>query len=101
MNGLDHRGAGLRAAVRAAIAADDLEDTVRAVLEARFPAKGSGVSLDEAGAALRMSPALVAHIEFAALCAIAARRSQRGAVIQTTSGPGVWTGRSHAGRGGA
>lgn len=29
MNGPDHHGAGLRAAVRAAIAADDLEDTVR------------------------------------------------------------------------
>jgi hypothetical protein len=101
MNGANHRGAGLRAAVRAAIAADDLEDTVRAVLEARFPAEGQGASLDEAGAALGMSPALVAHIEFAALCAIAAGRSQPGAAIQSTTGPGTAPGRSHAGRGGA
>jgi len=100
MNGLDHQGAGLRAAVRAAIAADDLEAPVRAVLEARFPAEGPGASLDEAGAALGMSPALVAHIEFAALCAIAAGRSQPGAAIQTTSGLGTVPGRSHARRGG-
>ncbi len=101
MNGSDHQGAGLRAAVRAALAADDLEDTVRAVLEVRFPAEGLGASLDEAGAVLGMSPALVAHIEFAALCAIAAGRSHPGAAIQTMSGPGASPGRSHAGRGGA
>jgi DNA-directed RNA polymerase sigma subunit (sigma70/sigma32) len=99
MNGADHQGAGLRAAVRAAIAADDLEDTVRAVLERRFPAEGQGTSLDEVGAALGMSPAMVAHIEFAALCAIAAGRSQPGAAIQTRSGPGGWPGRLHS-RGG-
>jgi hypothetical protein len=95
MNGPDPRGAGLRDAVRAAIAGDDLEDTVRAVLEARFPAEGQGASLDEGGVALGMSPALVAHIEFAALCAIAAWRSQRGAAIQTMGGPGATPGRSH------
>jgi hypothetical protein len=101
MNGADRQGAGLRAAVRAAIVADDLEAPVRAVLEARFPADGQGASLDEAGAVLGMSPALVAHIEFAALCAIAAGRSRGGAAIQTMSGPGASPGRSHAGRGGA
>ena len=100
MNGADRQGAGLRAAVRAAIAADDLEDAVRAVLERRFPAEGQGDSLDEAGAALGMSPAMVAHIEFAALCGIAARRSHPGAAIQTTRGPDT-SGHSHAGRGGA
>jgi hypothetical protein len=98
MNGADHQGAGLRAAVRAAIAADDLEDTVRAVLEARFPTEGQGASLDEAGAALGMSPAMVAHIEFAALCAIAAGGSRCDAAIQTPSGPGTSPGRTHAGR---
>ncbi|MGE0029444.1 MAG: hypothetical protein AB7O78_19775 [Thermoleophilia bacterium] len=76
MNGADHLGAGLRAAVHAAIAGDGLEDTVRAVLERRFPPEGPGASLDEAGAALGMSPAMVAHVEFAALCAIAAARSR-------------------------
>ena len=74
---------------------------MRAVLEVRFPAEGAGASLDETGAALGMSPAMVAHIEFAALCAIAAGRSRAGAAIQTTSGPGASPGRSHAGRGGA
>lgn len=95
MNSPDHQGAGLRAAVRAAIAREDLEAPVRAVLERRFPAEGAGASLDEAGAALGMSPALVAHIEFAALCAIAAERSRRGADIQTTSGADT-SGCSHA-----
>ena len=99
MNGADHQTAGLRAAVRAAIAADDLEDTVRAVLEVRFPAEGAGASLDEAGTALGMSPALVAHIEFAALCAIAAGHSQPGAAIQATSGAGASSSCSNAGRG--
>ena len=98
MNGTDHHGAGLRAAVRAAIASDDLEAPVRAVLELRFPAMGPGAGLDEAGAALGMSPAMVAHIEFAALCAIAARRSRCDAAIQTPSGPGTSPGRTHAGR---
>ncbi|WP_217913840.1 hypothetical protein [Miltoncostaea marina] len=84
MNGPDHQGAGLRAAVHAAIAADGLEDTVRAVLERRFPAEGPGASLDEAGAALGMSPAMVAHIEFAALCTIAGR-SRQSAAIPTSS----------------
>ena len=99
MKGADHRGAGLRAAVHTAIAADGLEDAVRAVLERRFPPEGPGASLDEAGAALGMSLAMVAHIEFAALCAIAAGRSHPGAAIQTTSGPGTSPDRSHAGRG--
>ena len=101
MIGADYQGAGLRAAVHAAIAADGLEDMVRAVLERRFPAEGPGASLDEAGAALGMSPAMVAHIEFAALCAIAAGRSHEDAAIHTTSGPGASPARSHAGRGGA
>jgi len=90
MNGADHEGA----AVHAAIAADGLEDTVRAVLERRFPPEGPGASLDEAAAALRMSTAMVAHIEFAALCAIAARRSRPGAAFPTSS-PHPRPGRSH------
>ncbi|WP_217914735.1 hypothetical protein [Miltoncostaea marina] len=100
MNGVDHQAAGLRATVRAAIAAGGLEDTVRAVLERRFPAEGPGASLDEAGAALGMSPAMVAHIEFAALCAIAAGRSGRSAAIPTSSRD-PHPGRSHTEGGGA
>lgn len=100
MNGADHQGAGLRAAVHAAIAVDDLEDTVRAVLERRFPPDGPGASLDEAGAALGMSPAMVAHIEFAALCAITAGRSRQGAAIPTSS-QDPRSGCSHAEGGGA
>lgn len=100
MKGADHKDAGLCAAVRDAIVGGDLEDTVRAVLEVRFPAEGAGASLDEAGAVLGMSPALVAHIEFAALCAIAAGLSHPAAAIKTTSGPGASPGRSHPGRGG-
>ena len=73
MNGPGHDASGLRAAVRAALEADDLEPAVRALLDLRFPAEGRGASLDEVGAELAMSPAMVAHIEFAALCAIAAR----------------------------
>ncbi|MGE3795647.1 MAG: hypothetical protein AB7I38_17225, partial [Dehalococcoidia bacterium] len=53
--------------------------------ERRFPPEGPGASLDEAGAALGMSPAMVAHIEFAALCAIAAGRFRLGAAIPTSS----------------
>jgi hypothetical protein len=64
-------------------------------LERRFLAEGPGASLGEAGAALGMSPAIVAHIEFAALCAIAAGRSRPGAAIPTSS-PGPRSGRSHA-----
>ena len=52
----------------------DLEPAVRALLDLRFPAEGRGASLDKVGAELAMSPAMVAHIEFAALCAIAARK---------------------------
>lgn len=90
---------GLRAAVRTALEADDLEPAVRALLELRFPAGGPGASLDEAGAALSMSPAMVAHIEFAALCAIAARgRSGVSAAIQTASRAVTSAGRSHAER---
>jgi hypothetical protein len=74
VNGSGPDTSGLRAAVRAALEADDLEPAVRALLDLRFPAKGSGASLDEVGAELAMSPAMVAHIEFAALCAIAARK---------------------------
>jgi len=90
---------GLRAAVRAALEADDLEPAVRALLELRFPAEGPGLSLDETGAALSMSPAMVAHIEFAALCAIAARgRSAASAAIQTASAAATSAGGSHAER---
>ena len=99
MNGPGDDTSGLRAAVRAALEADDLEPAVRALLEARFPAEGPGASLDETGAALSMSPAMVAHIEFAALCAIAARgRSGASAAIQTASAAATSAGRSHAER---
>ena len=74
MNGPGCDDSGLRVAVRAALEADDLEPAARALLELRFPAKGPAASLDEVGAELAMSPAMVAHIEFAALCAIAARK---------------------------
>lgn len=93
MNGHDDTSAGLAAAVRAALAGDELEETVRAVLERRFPPDGRGASLGEVGAALGMSPALVAHIEFAALCAIAAGRAHPGVAIETTSGTGPTPGR--------
>ena len=73
MNRPGHDASGLRAAVRAALEADDLEPAARALLYLRFPAEGPGASLDEVGAELAMSPAMVAHIEFAALCAIAER----------------------------
>jgi len=89
----------LRAAVRAALEADDLEPAVRALLELRFRVEGPGASLDETGAALSMSPAMVAHIEFAALCAIAARgRPGARAAIQTASAAATSAGRSHAER---
>ncbi|WP_217922707.1 hypothetical protein [Miltoncostaea oceani] len=90
---------GLRAAVRAALEAADLEPAVRALLELRFPAEGPGASLDETGAALSMSPAMVAHIEFAALCAVAARgRPGASAAIQTASAAATTAGPSHAER---
>jgi len=90
---------GLHAAVRAALEADDLEPAVRALLELRFPAEGVGASLDETGAALSMSPAMVAHIEFAALCAMAARgRPGASAAIQTASAAATPAGRSHVER---
>jgi hypothetical protein len=99
VNGPDRDGAHLRTAVREALRGDDLEPVVRVLLELRFPLEGPGASLDEAGAALAMSPAMVAHIEFAALCAIAAReRPSASAAIQTASGPATWAGRSHAER---
>ena len=94
----DHTS-GLRAAVRTALEADDLEPAVRALLELRFPAEGPGASLDETGAALSMSPAMVAHIEFAALCAIAARgRPGASAAIQTASAAAAPAARSHVER---
>ena len=90
---------GLRAAVRAALEGDALEPAVRALLDLRFPAEGPGASLDATGAELSMSPAMVAHIEFAALCAIAARgRPGASAAIQTASGPATSAGRSQAER---
>jgi hypothetical protein len=64
----------LRQQVRDALeAGEPREATIRAVLELRFPREGDGASLDAAGEALGMSPALMTHIEFAALCAITAR----------------------------
>lgn len=96
MNGPGPDATRPRTSVRGALEGDDLEPVVRALLELRFPARGPGASLDEAGAALSMSPAMVAHIEFAALCAIAAReRPATSAAIQTASGPAAWAGRSH------
>ena len=101
MNGPgDHAGA-LWAQVRAALEADGLEPTVRDLLELRFPADGPGASLDEAGAALSMSPAMAAHIEFAALCAIAAaeqRPDPNAAATNVASSPARWAGRSPAER---
>ncbi|HMO00365.1 MAG TPA: hypothetical protein PKD59_13210, partial [Miltoncostaeaceae bacterium] len=64
-----HDASRLRARVRAALGGGDLEPVVARLLEVRFPADGPGASLDEAGTALGMSAALVAHIEFGALCA--------------------------------
>ena len=100
MNGPRHDAGALRAQVRAALEADGLEPTVRALLEVRFPIEGPGASLDEAGAALSMSPAMAAHIEFAALCAIAAaeQRPRPSAVTNVASGPARWAGRSPAER---
>jgi hypothetical protein len=65
--------------VRSALEADDVEPQVRRLLELRFPAEGTpGASLGEAATALGWSPAMAAHIEFAALCAIAARTGRPG-----------------------
>lgn len=74
MNGPGPNAAALRRDVRAALAEDGLEQVVRDLLELRFPLEGRGATLDEAAIALGMSPALVSHIEFGALCAIASRR---------------------------
>ena len=101
MNGAERDASALWAQVRAALEADGLEPTVRALLELRFPPEGPGASLDEAGAALSMSPAMAAHIEFAALCAIAAAAEQprpSAAATNVASGPADWAGRSHAER---
>lgn len=77
----------LRAAVRAALETDSLEPAVRALLDLRFPAEGLGASLDEVADQLAMSPAMVAHIEFAALCAIAAGEAGcTGAAADAASG---------------
>lgn len=85
MNGRAGAADRLHARVRAALAVGDLESVVADLLELRFPAEGPGASLAEAGAALGMSAALVAHIEFGALCAIAARRPPARAAITTTA----------------
>jgi hypothetical protein len=100
MNGRGGDAARLRAMVRAALAEDDLDRVVADLLELRFPAEGRGATLDGAGAALGMSPALVAHIEFGALCAIAARRPRSRASVTTTDGPAGCAGRHQDGRGG-
>jgi hypothetical protein len=74
VNGPSVEARRLRQQVRAALeAGEPREATIRAVLELRFPRERDGASLDVTGAAFGMSPALVAHIEFAALCAITAR----------------------------
>ena len=93
MNGSGDDAGRLRARVRAALAGDDLEPVVADLLELRFPADGPGASLDQAGAALGMSAALVAHIEFGALCAIAAQRSAASAAVKTKDGPAGGAGR--------
>ncbi len=93
MNGRGDDAERLRARVRAALAGGDLEPVVADLLELRFPTEGPGAGLDEAGAALGMSAALVAHIEFGALCAIAARRSPARAAMTTTGGPAGGAGR--------
>ena len=100
MNGPEREGSALWAQVRAALEADGLEPTVRALLELRFPMDGPGASLDEVGAALSMSPAMAAHIEFAALCAIAAaeQRPRPSTATTTASGPARWAGRPPAER---
>ncbi|WP_217922019.1 hypothetical protein [Miltoncostaea oceani] len=99
MNGPGDDAGALRAQVRASLEADRLEPTVRALLELRFPAEGAGASLDEVGAALSMSPAMAAHIEFAALSAIAAtERPQPSAAAAIASGPARWAGRPPAER---
>jgi hypothetical protein len=57
--------------------------------------------LDVGGAALSMSPAMAAHIEFAALCAIAAaepRPRPSAAATNVASSPAHWAGRSPAER---
>jgi hypothetical protein len=86
MNGPARDATALRAEVRAALDGDGLEPVVRDLLELRFPREGPGASLDATGRALGMSPALVSHIEFGALCAIAARRSHRRALTTTRGG---------------
>ena len=87
MNGRGNDAARLRARVAPAPGGGDLERVVARLLEVRFPADGPGASLDEAGTALGMSAALVAHIEFGALCAIAARGSPARAAVTMTGGP--------------
>ena len=99
MNGPDHEPSRFRAEVRAALAGDGFEQVVRDLLELRFPATGPGASLDEAATALGMSPALVAHIEFSALCALAAARPQPRA--NTSRGSGPPAGPRHRSKGGA
>lgn len=97
MNGPSREPSWLRAEVRAALAGGGPEQVVRDLLELRFPATGPGASLDEAATALGMSPALVAHIEFSALCALAAARPQPRAT--TSRGPGVPAGPRHRRKG--
>jgi hypothetical protein len=99
VNGPGQGAARLRARVRAALAEDDLEPVVADLLELRFPAHGNGASLDEAGAARGMSPSLVAHIEFGALCALSARRTCPGGVATTGSDQAGWASRQIEGRG--
>jgi hypothetical protein len=97
VNGPGREPNRLHAEVRAALAGDGLEQVVRDLLELRFPAAGPGASLDEAATALGMSPALVAHIEFSALCGLAAARQQPSAT--TSRGPAARPGPGTAGRG--
>jgi hypothetical protein len=98
VNGPGRELSPLRAEVRAALAGDGLEQVVRDLLELRFPAAGPGASLDEAATALGMSPALVAHIEFSALCALAAARPQPSATISRGPAPRPGPGTAGGGR---
>ena len=93
MNGRGNDAQRLRTRVRIALVGGDLEPVVADLLELRFPADGPGASLDEAGATLGMRAALVAHIEFGALCAIAARQSPAIAAVAMTGGPARGAGR--------
>ena len=94
MNGQEQDGRRLRQAVRCTLEGDGLEPWVRALLELRFPPEGArGATLSEAAAALGWSPAMAAHVEFAALCTIAAAEPSRAAAADPRAGATEWRGR--------